>query len=387
MGRGETWAQDGDAWYSSAGSYQLWRGAKPGAKTGHVPWKSKGPKTSEKPRFPAYDAPSPPAKGGSKGSQGMKSHDAKEADEGMVSQVQKALNHTRKAEVRLSKLVKDREKAESQWQAYAVAARDAFYKERERHAKALKSYDRDIVEAQAMQSEARRALRDQIMRAEQEQEPEAMETEAGDGEWERMIEAHERETVMADDAVLRRALLEVQRTRSMTPPTRTRSQLSGVPQCSGEAPGYRPVYEGSSPTLRMARTDPYPPASPRMPVPAEDREIGHDGPPEPMPERPRTSPIHPGMRSATGARQGIKEATKAAPTRETVHMDLAEKLQAKRSALSPFGVAPGPSTEVQTNPPPEPVEQLTEPIEGAPAGHSQVLLDDDSDLHSTGNEE
>ena len=170
-----------------------------------------------------------------------------------------------------------------------------------------------------MQSEARRALRDQIMRAEQEQEPEAMETEEGDGEWERMIEAHERETVMADDAVLRRALLEVQRTRSMTPPTRTRSQLSGVPQCSGEAPGYRPVYEGSSPTLRMARTDPYPPASPRMPVPAGDREVGHDGPAEPMPDRPRTSPIHPGMKSATGARQGIKEATKAAPTRETVN--------------------------------------------------------------------
>ena len=86
MGRGETWAQDGDAWYSSAGSYQLWRGAKPGGKTGHVPWKPKGPKTPEKPRFPAYDAPSPPAKGGSKGSQGSKSHDAKEADEGMVSQ-------------------------------------------------------------------------------------------------------------------------------------------------------------------------------------------------------------------------------------------------------------------------------------------------------------
>ena len=112
-----------------------------------------------------------------------------------------------------------------------------------------------------------------------------------------------------------------------------------------------------------------------------------NGPAEPMPDRPRTSPIHPGMKSATGARQGIKEATKAAPTRETVHMDLAEKLQAKRSALSPFGVAPGPSAEVQTNPPPEPMEPLTEPLEGAPVGHSQVLLDDDSDLHSTGNEE
>ena len=69
------------------------------------------------------------------------------------------------------------------------------------------------------------------------------------------------------------------------------------------------------------------------------------------------------------------------------HQRSYEKLQAKRSALSPFGVAPGPSAEVQTNPPPEPMEPLTEPLEGAPVGHSQVLLDDDSDLHSTGNEE
>ena len=132
MGRGEAWSQEGDAWHSSAGSYQLWRGVKPAGRNGQVPWKPKGPKAPEKPRFPAYDAPALPAKGSGKSGQGAKGSDTQEVDEGMVSQVQKALNFTRKAEVRLSRLIRDREKAETQWQAYAIAARDAFYRERER---------------------------------------------------------------------------------------------------------------------------------------------------------------------------------------------------------------------------------------------------------------
>ena len=153
--------------------------------------------------FPAYDAPVPTSKSGGKGTKGQ---EARETDEGMVSQVQRALNQTRKAEVRLQRLLKDRDKAEAQWQNYVVEAREAFYKEKDRHARALKVFERDIQEAHHQQSDARRVLRDQVLRAEQEADGDAMEEEAVDGEWERMIEAYERESVLADDAVLRRAL-------------------------------------------------------------------------------------------------------------------------------------------------------------------------------------
>ena len=117
--------------------------------------------------------------------------------------------------------MKDRDKAEAQWQTYVVEAREAFYKEKERHAKALKVFDRDIQEAQHLQSEARRLLRDQVLRAEQEAEEDAMEEDAADGEWERMMEAHERENVLADDAVLRGA-----RVRRTFPDTSYQGALS-----------------------------------------------------------------------------------------------------------------------------------------------------------------
>ena len=93
------------------------------------------------------------------------------------------------------------------------------------------------------------------MKAENEQEPDAMDAEEGDGEWERMIEVHDRDNAMADDAVLRRALKDIQCIRTLTPPTpptRARSPNGWESISVGEAPNYRPVYEGSSPSLRLA---------------------------------------------------------------------------------------------------------------------------------------
>ena len=82
-----------------------------------------------------------------------------EHGDGTTGDVQRALNATKKAEHRLSRVVQDREKATSQWQEYAKASRAAYYKEKERYLKALQGYDRDIQEAQVAQCEARRALR------------------------------------------------------------------------------------------------------------------------------------------------------------------------------------------------------------------------------------
>ena len=64
------------------------------------------------------------------------------------------------------------------------------------------------------------------------------------------------------------------------------------------------MYDGSSPTLRLARADPYPATSPRgVPTGVAEMAGGHPALPEQGPDRPRTSPVHPGTRHANGPAQ------------------------------------------------------------------------------------
>ena len=121
-----------------------------------------------------------------------------------------------------------------------------------------------------------------------------------------------------------------------------------------------------------------------MTVPVGVGETGSNGLGEIAQDRQRTSPIHPGTKPADGSRLGIKEASKTAPARTVKHGDLADKLQAKRSALSRFGIA---NFETQVNLNQEATSEGGEPTEGSTAERSHLLLDDDPDLHLTGNEE
>ena len=151
MGKQEGWGN------GSYKSWQVWPGAY-ASPTAAAPWKApRGPKPATK--FPAYDAQPSSDKGGGKGWKGGKHKEIIEHGDGTTGDVQRALNATKKAEHRLSRVVQDREKATSQWQEYAKASRAAYYKEKERYLKALQGYDRDIQEAQVAQCEARRALR------------------------------------------------------------------------------------------------------------------------------------------------------------------------------------------------------------------------------------
>ena len=103
----------------------------------------------------------------------------------------------------------------------------------------------------------------------------------------------------------------------------------GASQC-GDDP-QASAYNAVSPTLRHARTDPYTQASPRATsIPDTKERSGSDG----SLYRPRTSPVHPGM-----ARRECPDPWQP-PAKLAPHSDLAEKLQAKRAALLPFGVAP-----------------------------------------------
>ena len=122
---------------------------------------AEGPKAPSRSQFPAYDAQPPQVQSGGRKGRGSLDKETVDTETDMVNTVQKALNTTRKAEGRLSRLLKDRERAELQWREHAVAAREAFYRERDRHMRALKTFDASIQEAQQAQSEARQALRDQ----------------------------------------------------------------------------------------------------------------------------------------------------------------------------------------------------------------------------------
>ena len=151
--------------------------------------KQKGPKAPSRSQFPAYDAQPPQVQSGGRKGRGSLDKETVDTETDMVNTVQKAHQYDPpKAEGRLSRLLKDRERAELQWREHAVAAREAFYRERDRHMRALKTFDASIQEAQQAQSEARQALRDQILKAEQAGDADDMEEDDEDGEWERMLE-------------------------------------------------------------------------------------------------------------------------------------------------------------------------------------------------------
>ena len=217
-----------------------------------------------------------------------------------------------------------------------------------------------------------------------------------DGEWERMIADYEAESALEDDAVLRRAFREAQMEarglRSMTPvrPMRAGSPPGLEPaQMEGETGLYRPMYDATSPTLRRAKVDPYPPASPRgYPAPGRDGDQKAADSSDASRERPRTSPVHPGLMTrerTEHVRVGVKEATKHRPDRTPQHQDLGERLQAKRDSLRPFGIRkddkPGPPEGTEA-PAPEPRPDAGTGQAGAPA---RVLLEnDDPDLDGGG---
>ena len=342
MGKSDKWEKDnGRGW-------RLWHGAQSPSGWRQAPWQGAG--NDNKSKFPAYDS-KPPGKSHGKGPKNDKvtGSDLENADD-MVGEVQRAVNNARRAENRLARLVKEREKEAAQWEEYAEEARKAFYYEKSRHLRAIQHFEKEIQAAQLTQQEARLALRERVICAGSGDRP--METAESDGEWERMLAAHEQERSRTDDAVLRRAMKEARTTGQPGRYLLPGPSLGGVPPPPPGPPGLSAMgasqcgddpqasaYNAVSPTLRHARTDPYTQASPRATsIPDTKERSGSDG----SLDRPRTSPVHPGMarRECPDPCHGVKEVTKQPPAKLAPHSDLAEKLQAKRAALLPFGVAP-----------------------------------------------
>ena len=335
MGRGETWAQDGDAWYSSAGSYQLWRGAKPGGKTGHVPWKPKGPKTPEKPRFPAYDAPSPPAKGGSKGSQGSKSHDAKEADEGMVSQEGRGQGQ-RESRVAVAGVCR-------------CGARCVLQGARETHQgpQELRSRHRGGPDY---------AIRGQESSSGPDHESGARTGAGSHGD------RGGRRRMGENDRSARAGNCHGGRCGPETCPLgSSANQIHDAPdkdavtaeRCAAVLRGGTRLQAGLRGQLTYASN-------------GQNRSV------------PSGIPSHAGSCWRQRGRTRWSRGADAGPATHLSHPSGHEVRD---------WCPAGHQRSYQGGPDARDSEPLTEPLEGAPVGHSQVLLDDDSDLHSTGNEE
>ena len=391
MGRGAKWdgqGGHGEQWSSQAHagrSWAIWPGAY-SPKAGHnPPWKRGGNQeaSSSRQRFPAYDS-RPPADSNDRKLEPPErtvTRDSGDADGALVPSVQKALNGARKAESRVLRLQKEKDRAEKQWQDYVRDSRLAYARERERHTKALAHFEKEITEALEQQRTARVMLKHAAFQeALPAEAPSAMEVSDAGVEWEQMVAAWEQEQASMDGAVLRRALMEMEDAgpASRTPqarralprspvPTSTRAAAPQAPAAEVPADGgdsFGPSYSGSSP---MARVDPYPIPSPRFAakISAEAEmaaAMASSG--EPV---PGTSPVHPAPRPhAEGQRQGVKAATMQAPGKPVLHSTIADKLEAKRSALLVFGRPPGLAAPPGAPP--------------APAGHMPSgIVDDDLD--------
>ena len=206
MGRGDRWESSGGRWSSQDASRpdNLWNGAKHAR--AQVPWKKgngKGKAQVASPAFPAYDAKPPSGEGRSNVPKLASAEDDLEDPDMLVSTVQKALNGARKSESRLARLLKDRQKAEQQWQEYMRDSKAAYIREKERHSKALAVFATEIATARENQSHARMVLRQVAFR---DDEPNEMQEDEGEheAEWEQMVLAWEQEQVVMDDGVLRR---------------------------------------------------------------------------------------------------------------------------------------------------------------------------------------
>eukprot|EP00439_Symbiodinium_sp_Y106_P027046 s5433_g3.t1 len=151
------------------------------------------------------------------------------------------------------------------------------------------------------------------------------------------------------------------------------------------------MYDGSSPTLRLARADPYAATSPRgVPTGVAEMAGGHPALPEQGPDRPRTSPVHPGTRHANGPRKSVKEATRTLPDNAAQHSDLAAKLQAKKGSDGALWDTQSQhcyeAAGASRSRPDGAMSPRGEGAEAAPDSKT-VLQDDDPDLDETGEEE
>ena len=350
MGK-QSWQKGGGD--HSGGKWHVWPGAWASSpqQQPKAPWRQQG-RTHH---FPAYDDKSiRPAPGRHNNPQTAADQD--QQDNGLGG-IQKLVNTARKAEQRLTRLQSDKETSILQWQQYQKDLQAAFNRERKRHYAAQEQFEKDIASAVERQDEARANIR-QYAASMATGMP--VETDGDNGPtWEEMTRAWVEEEDGAIEGVLHRALgpatREIEpRTPSLRRPVAARTPLtSRATSFSREGPSPAPSY--ATEELAAARSDPYPvvtsPSPPKGPPteapPSMDVPMEHGLPSgEGHRAEAKASPSHPGQRDLSAPRvptteapprMDVKSATKSSAPSLPVHSQLGQKLEAKRSAMQPFG--------------------------------------------------
>ena len=291
----------------------------------------------------------------------------------LVTDMQSALNVTRKAELRVQKLHSAYETAQELWAAFEEQAKINYQTERRRHMADLERIERDALEAEAQQNVARDLVRKIAIREASGSSSPILVPQA-EQQVAALFDGWAEEDGHTMDGVLQRALatqvppttpVRVPRVRPRTPVIGT--TVSAVPP-QAEPPAVHDPYIAASATPTTT------PSGREAVIPT----------PVPSPS-PGQIPKHPGQRdrdiarvatSEAPPRASIKDATKiktAAPAR---HVTLEEKLASKRAtlqqsqALRPFGCGP----------PPPGLSELANPPAATGLAHATIHRDDEDGI-------
>ena len=274
--------------------------------------------------------------------------------------VQKELTSAKKADSRLRRLHAEKELRAKQWEKFKDDQKRNFLKQRQLFGEDVERLDAEMQQAAEAGRAAAERMKLIVLQGVESVRAPAAEAGSFDMEWERMMSAEEE--VTAPSAFLRDALRAAQSVGQSVPGgpgPDLLGEITGPPAAErlpsfGVSLGAAPAAMGASPAQPSPTSlppepllvDPYTGSSPTPSTP---------GPDAPMATERRTSPIHPGQR-APGAprvptnveapRPGIKPATSA--PNQVAHpgssgVSLADKLDAKRSVLEPFGGARPPA--------------------------------------------
>ncbi|CAE7388909.1 unnamed protein product [Symbiodinium microadriaticum] len=353
-GRGQKWDDSWDTRQPQQGSRgRLWRGAWGASPS--VPWRRPAEAPSPIPGYTSRPITSEPTT--------AMDRIGTDARATLVPRVQQALNHTRKMEVRVKKLVSEKERNIKQWQAWEKDMKNKWIQEKARHARDLDRLDKDISEAVELQEEAREALQSAFLTATQ-VEAETVE-QPSDADWDAVVQEWDEAADLDLQGVLHRALAPRQRAvvtpqrravAPMTPPATTSSRRPPQEHVEVEVPP-APVRETPMREDGALR-DPYgtPSGAPGLTSP---NSLAHGLGAMELSAPPEGSAVPPG--SGTGRRDlsQPRVPTSQAPPRPDVKKDsrplkphpaptsgvpladrLMEKRQGGRQAMQAFGVKP-----------------------------------------------
>ncbi|CAE7948756.1 unnamed protein product [Symbiodinium sp. KB8] len=278
--------------------------------------------------------------------------------ESLATQVQQAINVLRKAENRVSKIVKDQREKAARFAAYEKEVIAAHAVEERRHATIQDKLATELLEATKQVEAAKQVLAASVPTLAT--GPMEVTQESAQASWERM---QQRNPSPTPRTALDPDLLEVLRAYkngqiALSAPAETRTQGPGpvlrgqemaveqariaeeAPPNVGVAP---PAYGPASPSAHTQRTAPYTAASPTAHHPAAE-----PAPPtmpeatdKPAPPRMRPKPpVTEEGQSRLPERSPVKEASKKGTDQKTpAPSTLQAKLDAKRATMRPFGQA------------------------------------------------